>query len=166
MKEEEHIIIIDDREPEEQTTEQKPVRVEEQRGKLVFIRNDKVEISHETRPFSDKKYHEGQIPRISQLPIHGTGVLDNAVVVSDSRNYSLIVEVDESNIVDDTFQNLERRAEDLGNISAYEDTSRGDFVVVVEDYDFKDRFDMKIIPERGEIQIDDYRIEIMVDEFK
>lgn len=158
------IVVIDDLEVDDD--EKEPVTVDEDEGELVFIRNENVEISNSTRPFADNKFYEGKIPNKANLPIKGKGQLNSAVIASDSRGYSIIVEVDNNNVLDDSWQSLDAVSEDIKDISAYEDKDRGDFVVVIENYRFEEWFDIKIIPEVGELQIDDFRIELYVEEFR
>jgi len=96
---------------------------------------------------------------LQNVPIEVSGHLDDFLVVADSTEYSVKVEVDDHNIVDDTFNFLRSYSDELSKISAY-DTLDDDFVVAVGDYEFDERFNVEIKPNSEDVTFTIIRVEI------
>jgi hypothetical protein len=80
---------------------------------------------------------------VISFPIRGDGHLKNFVLRSPTDSFSIRVEADDANIVDDDFTTLSSFSAELEDISAYEDTD-GKYVVSVSDYDFEEHFNIVI----------------------
>jgi len=80
---------------------------------------------------------------VISFPIRGNGRLKNFVLRSPTDSFSIRVEADDANIVDDDFTTLSSFSAELEDISAYEDTD-GKYVVSVSDYGFEEHFNIVI----------------------
>lgn len=124
---------------------------------LLLIENTNIELSSTYTPSSETA--EGQK---RSLPFTGTGDLKNFVLRADSNEFSISVQVDEHNVVDSTFDELENLSAELAQISAYEADNQ--YIINISDYPIRDRFNIEIVPD-GNVTFSLIRVEI-VEEFK
>lgn len=100
---------------------------------------------------------------MQHMPLEQSGLLENFLVVADSPNFKVRVEVDDHNILDDEYSFIETNSNEFTKIGAYQRTD-GKYVVSVSDYEFRERFDALIRPIDDNILFDVIRVEVERDE--
>jgi hypothetical protein len=89
---------------------------------------------------------EDEIGSMQDLPIKQSGTLVDFVLIAEDSNFSVKVEIDEHDIIDDTYSYISDMSTELSRIGGYEDNN-GNYVVHVADYDFRERLNVLIRPE-------------------
>ena len=89
---------------------------------------------------------EDKVGDIQQLPIKQSGTLIDFVLIAEDSNFSVKVEIDEHDIIDDTYTYISDVSTELSKVGAYKDND-GNYVVHVTDYDFRERCNVLIRPE-------------------
>lgn len=93
----------------------------------------------------NKPASKDEIGDIQQLPIEQSGTLIDFVVIAEDSNFSVKVEIDEHNIIDDTYSYISDVSTELSKVGGYED-SDGNYVVHITDYDFHKRLNVLVRP--------------------
>lgn len=106
----------------------------------------------------NKPAAEDELGDIEELPVHQDGTLVDAVVIAEDSNFALKVEIDEHDIIDDTYSYISDVSTELSKVGAYQ-TSNGNYLVHVTDYDFNERLDVGIRPQNENIEFKLIRIE-------
>ena len=102
---------------------------------------------------------EDEIGSIQELPIRQEGRLVDAVIIGSDSEFSVKVEVDEHDVVDDTYSYLADVSTELSKVGAYENNN-GNYVVHVTDYEFKERLNVLVRPENNDTSYKLIRIEV------
>jgi hypothetical protein len=102
---------------------------------------------------------EDEIGSIQELPIRQTGTLVDAVIIGSDPEFSVKVEVDEHDVVDDTYSYLADVSTELSKVGAYENNN-GNYVVHVTNYEFKERLNVLVRPENDDTNYKLIRIEV------
>lgn len=108
---------------------------------LIFAEEDDVELSGGTwySPRSGNLVGE-----TDKFPVEADGELDNFLVVVNSPQFEVRVQIDDNLVVNDTFNDLQTFSNSLSNVSAY--TSGDNHVVNVSNYPFKEYLDVGVRP--------------------
>lgn len=101
---------------------------------------------------------EDEIGDIEELPIEQAGTLVDFVLIADDSEFSVKVEIDEHDIIDDTYEYISDVSTELSKIGGYEDND-GNYVVHVSEYEFQERCNVLIRPENNEILFKLIRLE-------
>lgn len=133
------------------------IEVDEESEDLFFL--DSRDVTKQVA-FTPKSQESANGTDKLDLPIHGKGKLDTFLVVSSSRDFSVNVTVDNSEVVDDDFDTLSTFQSDLTHVSAYQ--SSENFIVSVSGYPFKEFLDIRIIPTE-ETVFDIVRVEAIIE---
>lgn len=140
---------------EERQAQQEP---EDEGSKLFFIERENFTID---RPFTP--VFEDEEGEIRQLPLSDSGVLDSLVVIGDSSNYRMTLEVDEFNVVDDkTFSELQSISIELSHVGAF--TNDGKSIISVSSYPFQEHLNMELEPTGEEVDFTLVRLEVITGE--
>jgi len=89
---------------------------------------------------------EDEIGSMQELPIKQSGTLVDFVLIAEDSNFSVKVEIDEHDIIDDAYSYISDMSTELSRIGAYRDKD-DNYVVHVADYDFRERLNVLIRPE-------------------
>lgn len=106
-------------------------------------------------PFSPSQISASGVA--AELPFRTNGHLESVSIVSNSTNFSLEVVVDDYNVIDRTYSELQTLSAELPKASAYEDS--GQYIISVFDYSFDEFFNMTVAPGE-EILFDLVRVEL------
>lgn len=137
---------------------QQPIELEEEEDdELFFIDEEDITVNGGVNFSPTSRDENGEV---SQLPISGEGELDDFLVISETNQFEVTVEVDGYNVVDDTYQNLAGSTNELTHVSAYK--RNGTYVVAVQDYSFKERFDAGVTPTSPPLTLKKFRTEVLV----
>lgn len=102
---------------------------------------------------------EDDLGDFSNLPLELDGKIENFLVVADKPDFSIRVEVDDHDILDDEYSFIESISNELSKVSAYKSTDNT-YVVSVMDYDFSNRFNALIKPNAENVTFEVIRVEI------
>lgn len=94
------------------------------------------------------------------MPVSGPGTLVNSLLVADSDEFGVYIELDGQTVIDASFPTLMLRSDELDRIAAYR---RGDdkYVLAVSGYEFQEEVDVVIQPD-GSLSVTLQRAEIDV----
>lgn len=129
---------------------------DEEDDEVVFI--EEREISLQTGVWN-KPAADDTLSDLQKVPIEMNGYLEDLVIITDSPDFSVRVEVDDHNVIDDTFNFLQKYSDELSKVSAY-DTLDDDYVVAACDYDFEEWFNIEIKPDNDDVTFTIIRVEI------
>lgn len=107
----------------------------------------------------NKPASEDILDDIQDMPIQDSGILENFLVVSEGSEFELTVEIDDYDIIQDTFSYIKKYSNELTKLSAYKSIDN-EFIVNVSDYQFDNRLNVKIKPLKDSINFKLIRVEI------
>lgn len=82
------------------------------------------------------------------LPVAGPGTLVSAVVIAETDQFDVFVELDDQTVASAPAATLRTRSAELERIAVYE-RENGDTVVTVSDYQFQQHVDVVITPQES-----------------
>lgn len=100
---------------------------------------------------------------LHELPIRGSGNLENFLIVADDPQFRVRVNVDDHEVIDDEFNFIESISNELTKISAYKDLDDR-HIVSVSNYEFDERVNVLIRPTADPINFEVIRVEVERDE--
>lgn len=81
---------------------------------------------------------------VDESPFMTAGTLKDFIVIGEKSNFKVKVEVDDHDVVNAPFDEIQNISTDLSRISAYEKQS--DYSFHVSDYDFNNRLNLAVRP--------------------
>lgn len=84
----------------------------------------------------------------TSMPVDGPGMLTDILIIADSDQFDIHVEIDGRDVVADSFTDLQDDTVELSRIAAYQ-RSDDNFVIDISEYDFRDRVDASITPQES-----------------
>lgn len=101
---------------------------------------------------------EDTLDDLQQLPVKDKGKLENFVLIADKSDFEIRLEIDDHNIIDDTYNFISGIQNELSKISAYERNNQ--YIVSALDYEFTDRLNILIKPISEPINFPLIRVEV------
>lgn len=92
------------------------------------------------------------------LPFRGEGTLDSVLVIVDSDQFEPFIEIDDEDVVKESFSDLQAVSNELESISAYE--KDGQYVFSATGYSFQDWMSTGMRPLDTPVTIDRIRVEV------
>lgn len=80
------------------------------------------------------------------FPLEGPGTLVDLLLIADSDQFDVSVEVDGHSIVTEAYTNLVDDSVELARIAAYQRTGDSNYVLNISDLDFRAKIDASITP--------------------
>jgi len=152
------LILEEEREMQgEPLQDKQTVNEAEPDDELYYIQDTDVTLNNQTW-YSPSGTDE--LMGIQSLPINVEGELDSFLVIANSKDFRVRVSIDETDIISESYSDLATMQNELRHVSAYEKS--GQYVVLVTDYPFRERFDVGIRPTSTPLSIDKTRVEVLV----
>lgn len=96
------------------------------------------------------------------MPIDGPGTLIEAVLVAQSEDFDVTVELDDRRVVGEAFATLRGRADELERLSAYQRSPDDNFVFIAAGYEFQRHVNVTITPTDTSLDVVLQRAEVDV----